>query len=240
MIVAIDAGNTRIKWGLHDGSAWALDGAVATSDVRQLAEAAEDWPRDARVAICCVAGERTAAAISDIIARQRTTAHWLHASVAACGVGSRYDTPTQLGADRWAALIGARALQEGACVVACAGTATTVDVLNEQGVFLGGIILPGVDLMRQSLQRNTAQLPLARGSYRDLPGNTDDAIVSGCLNAQVGAIERMRRRIGARAPVLLAGGAAPQLLPLLDAPVRHESKLILEGLRRFAEGETRL
>ena len=235
MIVTIDAGNTRIKWGAHDGGRWVADGAIATSDVRQLAEAADEWPRNARVAICCVAGERVASAISSVLETQRLTPRWLHASAAACGVTSRYDTPTQLGADRWAALIGAWSLQRRACIVVCAGTATTVDVLDDDGCFQGGTILPGFDLMRESLLHNTAQLPLAKGSFRDLPHNTDDAIVSGCLNAQVGAITRMRRLLSPEAVVVLAGGVAPRLLPLLDVPVCHEEKLILEGLRRFAE-----
>lgn len=233
MIIAIDAGNTRIKWGVHDGSEWIAGDAVATIDVSQLAAAADTWPRRAAVAVCCVAGERTATVLAELLERRGFAPRWLRSGAAAGGVVNRYETPAQLGADRWAALLGARALVAGACVVVCAGTATTVDLLDAEGIFLGGAILPGFDLMRQSLQRNTAQLPLARGKLQPRPRNTDDAIVTGCLQAQAGAIERLRRQLPG-APLLVGGGAAPALLPLLDAPLRHEPRLILEGLRHFA------
>ncbi len=116
------------------------------------------------------------------------------AAASAGGVVNGYDNPAQLGADRWAALIGARGLHAGPALVVMAGTATTVDCLDAQGVFRGGLILPGLDLMRRSLARNTAGLPEACGGYRVLPTNTDDAIVSGCIAATVGAIERMAKQ----------------------------------------------
>ncbi len=106
-----------------------------------------------------------------------------------------YENPERLGADRWAALIGARALHPHACVVVTAGTATTVDLLSAAGDFLGGLILPGVELMQQALARGTAQLPLADGRFALQPRRTVDAIRSGCLQAQAGAVERMFRQI---------------------------------------------
>jgi type III pantothenate kinase len=76
-------------------------------------------------------------------------------------------------------------------------------------VFRGGLILPGFDLMRAALARNTAQLPLAEGVFRAAPRNTSDAIFSGCLQAQLGAVERMFAGIAAEAGArcLLTGGA---------------------------------
>jgi type III pantothenate kinase len=85
--------------------------------------------------------------------------------------------------------------------------------------------------MRQSLARNTAGLPEARGNYRDLPTNTDDAIVSGTLHATLGAIARLR---APNATVLLSGGAAAALLPHLAAPTRRFDQLVLAGLARAA------
>ena len=147
-----------------------------------------------------------------------------------------YDRPPQLGADRWAALIGARALHPGQAVVVMAGTATTIDALDAAGQFRGGLILPGLSLMRAALARNTADLPHAAGHYRALPTNTDDAIVSGAIHATLGAIERMFSPLSdlAGACCLITGGAAPRLLPHLRVPVRHEENLILSGLVRYA------
>ena len=154
---------------------------------------------------------------------------------AQCGVRNLYDNPAQLGADRWAALIGARTLHAGACLVVCAGTATTVDVLDDEGNFQGGLILPGVALMVRALAGNTAQLPLAEGKFAGLPRNTADAIVSGCLHAQAGAIERMFEQVVAyaEATCLVGGGAAAQLCDLLRIPTRQVDTLVLEGLARI-------
>lgn len=236
MIVAIDAGNSRIKWGLSDGSDWIARGVVATADAAWLSEAADEWPADARVVVCNVAGAAVGRSIAATLALRHRDVRHFSASAECCGVTNAYETPMQLGADRWAALIGAHARHAGPSLVVCAGTATTIDLLSDDGSFRGGVILPGFDLMRSALAGNTAQLPLAEGDYCAMPRNTMDAIVSGCLNAQLGAIERMFSVI-ADAPAarcLLTGGAAIRLLPHLRIPARLEENLILDGLVRYA------
>ncbi|MEF8768105.1 MAG: type III pantothenate kinase [Candidatus Accumulibacter phosphatis] len=236
MNIAIDAGNSRIKWGVHDGSRWLDNGALATADVAWLSEAADEWPV-ARVVICNVAGSEVATSITALLAGRHSQVSFLHASAEACGVRNTYEHPRQLGADRWAALIGARALLGSACLVVCAGTATTVDRLDAAGVFRGGLILPGYDLMRAALASNTAQLPLADGVFRSEPRNTMDAIVSGCLQAQLGAVERMFSAIATEpgARCLLTGGAAARLAAHLCIPFQLIDHLILSGLVRYAE-----
>jgi len=101
-----------------------------------------------------------------------------------------------------------------------AGTATTIDALNANGLFRGGLILPGLSLMRAALARNTADLPHAAGHYRPHPTNTDDAIVSGAIHATLGAIERMRSTLDEDALCLLSGGAAAELAPHFGVPHR--------------------
>jgi type III pantothenate kinase len=152
-------------------------------------------------------------------------------------VRNGYDRPEQLGADRWAALIGARQLHAGACLVVGAGTATTVDLLTADGVFRGGLILPGLALMRSSLAGAAAQLAEASGRHSDSPRNTDDAIVSGAIEATAGAIERMYRRIaGQPSPTcLLTGGAAGELEAHLHLPLRRVDDLVLQGLLLVAD-----
>ncbi|WP_301101244.1 type III pantothenate kinase [Propionivibrio sp.] len=238
-MIAIDAGNTRIKWGIHDGVAWQAQGALPTAQASRLAEVSTGWPDAERVVACNVAGEAVGAAISVALAKRYDPLLWLHSNAACCGVRNGYEVPERLGADRWAALIGARAQVSSACLVVCAGTATTVDWLDAHGDFRGGLILPGVDLMRASLARNTAQLPLAEGEFRCAPRNTIDAIVSGCLHAQIGAIERMFAALSAEpgAVCLLTGGAAPRLTPHLGIPFRMVETLILDGLVRFSASQ---
>lgn len=234
-MIAIDAGNTRIKWGIHDGARWLDQGALPTGEVSRLAEVSADWLGGERVVACNVAGEEVGATISAALASRFGALHWLRSSAQCCGVRNGYEYPERLGADRWAALIGARAQTAEACLVVCVGTATTVDWLAADGEFRGGLILPGVDLMRASLARNTAQLPLAEGEFRCAPRNTMDAIVSGCLHAQIGAIERMYAKLAAEpgARCLLTGGAAPSLVPHLQIPFVLVESLILDGLVRF-------
>lgn len=234
-MIAIDAGNTRIKWGVHDGAGWIERGALPTGEAARLSEQAVDWPRGAQVLACNVAGASVEGEIASALAGRFAPVCWLRSSAVACGVRNAYDDPARLGADRWAALIGARGQVNGACLVVCAGTATTVDWLDADGVFRGGLILPGVDLMRTSLARNTAQLPLADGHFSIAPRNTADAIFTGCLQAQVGAVERMYAELRAESDTLclLTGGAAPCIAPHLSIPFQLVENLILDGLVRF-------
>jgi type III pantothenate kinase len=234
-MIAIDAGNTRIKWGVHDGAGWVAQGALPTGAAASLAEASAGWPAAVRVVACNVAGDAVEAAIGAALGERFAPPLWLRASAGACDVRNGYDQPERLGADRWAALIGARARVSGACLVVCAGTATTVDWLDASGDFLGGLIIPGVDLMRAALAHNTAQLPLAAGEFRCQPRNTMDAIASGCLHAQIGAIERMFAKLSAApgAVCLLTGGAAQCIAPHLSIPCQLAENLILDGLVRF-------
>lgn len=239
MIVAIDAGNSRIKWGLFDGQHWIAQGALPTARAAQIAEVSKEWPLDAQVVACNVAGEAVEATIDAWLASGLAPIRWLRSSPQACGVRNSYDQPDTLGADRWSALIGARKITAGNCVVVCAGTATTVDRLDADGVFRGGMILPGLELMRTSLAQKTVLLPLADGQVCAEPHNTRDAIVSGCLNAQIGAIERVFSSMASdpEALCLMTGGAAKCLVPHLSIPHRLVENLIFEGLLRFAASQ---
>jgi type III pantothenate kinase len=231
MILCLDAGNTRLKWGLWDGAGWREQGACAHVAIGELPRSLPVPPL--QIVACNVAGARVAAQIEALGVALAVPLAWFRSSAAAGGVVNGYDNPAQLGADRWAALIGARALHAGAALVVMAGTATTIDVLDADGVFRGGLILPGLDLMRQALARNTAGLPEACGSYRATPTNTDDAIVSGALQATLGAIERMACRLAnSDFLCLLSGGAAAALAPHLNLPLRQIDNLVLAGLVR--------
>ncbi|MDR1708700.1 MAG: type III pantothenate kinase [Candidatus Accumulibacter sp.] len=234
MIVAIDAGNSRIKWGVREGETWTSLGNLATAEAHRLAEAASLWPPGGEAVACCVAGRAAAEAIEAAIAASGRRLRWLRASASACGVRNGYAAPERLGADRWAALIGARGKTPGACLVVCVGTATTIDWLDAGGLFRGGLILPGLRLMCTALARDTAQLPYADGEFRAEPRRTEDAIVSGGLHAQAGAIERMFARVcrEGEAVCLLTGGGAGRIAPCLEIPHRLEKTLVLDGLVR--------
>jgi type III pantothenate kinase len=240
MILAVDCGNSRLKWGLHENGGWRRTGTVPVSELLRLEKS---WKRLAsadKVVVANVAGRSVRKSLEAIFARRSMVPAWVRAKRRECGVTNGYGQPGQLGADRWAALIGAWSILRGPCLVVTAGTATTADILRGDGRFVGGVILPGLDLMKRSLARNTAGLPLARGRFSDEPRKTADAIETGCLLAQAGAIERAFATLEHGAACLLAGGAARRIAPHLSIPVRLVDHLVLEGLVRIAEGSVRI
>ncbi|MBU0604185.1 MAG: type III pantothenate kinase [Gammaproteobacteria bacterium] len=236
MRVLIDAGNSRVKWTWHDGVAPFTVRAVDSMDVAAMdaSALARAWRAATSASYACVAGDGVDAMIRAALPAG-CAAHRVRAARACCGITNFYAEPTQLGADRWLAVIGARALHAGPLIVATAGTATTVDALDADDRFLGGYILPGLQLMLESLARNTAGLPLARGKVAQWPRNTDDAIHSACVDAQAALIERAREQLGDDATVLLSGGAAGQIAPRLRCPFTVADHLVLQGLIRFHE-----
>lgn len=237
-ILAIDAGNSRIKWGLHEGGSWLVQGWAKTGQTPRLARTLGALERPDVVIVANVAGLRAARAIGAAVRRFRRRVRFVNGARGGWGIKSAYANPAQLGPDRWAALIGARGLHRGPCVVVNAGTTMTVDALTADGVFLGGIIVAGADLMRESLARKTARLRPQRGKFAFFPARTADAIESGTINALAGAVERMLRfmeEAGQAEPLaLVSGGAARLVAPHLNGAVEVVDNLVLEGLVRIA------
>jgi len=240
MLLLIDAGNTRVKWALAAPGAgvgqWTSSGAALHAD---LDAAAAGWHGQGVTSalVSNVAGavlrERLSALLGPIVTE------WFASSGARAGLVNGYREPQRLGCDRFAAAIGARALAPGqALVVATCGTATTVDAVSADGRFAGGMILPGLALMAGALAQNTAQLPQAAPAPGSAPpplfaDNTNDAIVSGCLSAQAGAIERAVSA-HAQALCILSGGAAPYIAPALKCRYRMVDNIVLVGLHAAA------
>ena len=246
MLLLIDAGNTRIKWALVDADAapalgaWLASGAVTQADLGRLAQtwrAALDGKTITRALLSNVAGaalrESLELALPDTLAADAIC--WFASLPQLAGIHNAYRNPAQLGCDRFAAAIGAHALAPGlAIIVATCGTATTIDAVTKDGVFLGGMILPGLGLMADSLACNTAQLPqVGLGVRLGFADNTEDAILSGCLAAQAGAIERAFAAHGAEL-CILSGGAAAFIGPALAVPHQVVDNIVLLGLQAAA------
>jgi type III pantothenate kinase len=240
-ILVIDVGNSRLKWASRGPQGWTAKGTVANQDIGSLA--VRDWQnleRPVRAVGVNVAGEAARVRVEGQLARWRLPVEWLAAGTLAGGVTNRYKTPAQLGADRWASLVAARrravAAHEAApraCVVVNVGTAVTIDALDADGAFLGGLILPGVRLMVRALAENTAALRTPPGEFQDFPTTTPDAVYSGAVQAVCGAVEQLRQRLrGSNAEITcyLAGGGAQDIAPKLAAPVEVVDNLVLEGV----------
>ena len=238
MMLLVDAGNTRVKWALADDAAapgaWRAQGAVLHA---QLDDLAAEWAAlgAAQALVSNVAGPRLAERIAAALPRG-IAVEWFASTPERAGLRNGYREPARLGCDRFAAAIGARALAPGQdLIVATCGTATTVDAVSADGRFVGGMILPGLALMASSLARNTAQLPqVAPGTLPALFGdNTNDAILSGVLSAQAGAIERAVAGHLATA-CIVSGGAAPYIAPALKVAHLAVDNIVLVGLHAAA------
>jgi type III pantothenate kinase len=244
MILAIDAGNSRVKWGWFDRRAGAWS-SIATVSLIEFAASGDHvnpfsatHENPARIVISNVAGEGAHQLLVNWTSIFEAEPLWLKGEPAQCGVRNLYERPEQLGPDRWAALIAARALApDRACLVVNAGTATTIDALSAEGEFTGGLILPGIDLMRFVLHEHTGRLPLQEGNYLRAPRNTVDAIETGCRHAQAGAVERMYRTLGGEPACLVSGGGGPALVERLDLPCHYVENLVLEGLARIGASQ---
>jgi type III pantothenate kinase len=238
MILAIDAGNTRIKWGVHDGNAWVAGGAVETAAPTRLAQSWAAAPAAGKAIASNVAGDGVRSALEAACASRGLALRVIASQASQLGVVNGYREPGQLGSDRWAALVAAHRLEPGNKLVVNVGTALTIDALAGDGRFLGGIIVPGPALMRRSLDRGTAGLRLTEGHFDDFPRSTPDAITSGAIQAGAGAIAQMRdamARIGlAPGRAILSGGAAGEIAPHLPIQSSIHENLVLDGLALIA------
>jgi type III pantothenate kinase len=239
-VLAIDAGNTRLKWGIHDGHRWTASGAVPTGEAATLAETWRAAPPVGSAIASNVAGPEVQAALNGALARAGTALLFIQSRREQLGVVNGYRDPGQLGSDRWAALIAAHRAEPGHKLVVNAGTALTVDALTADGQFLGGLIVPGPELMRRSLDQETAGLRQTEGAFHDFPQSTPDAITSGAVQACAGAIARMRDAMSARGTppgrIILSGGAAAQIASHLPLAFTLNENLVLDGLLLIARG----
>ena len=240
--LALDLGNSSVKAALWDG-AW--------SEVARFPHDpadAETWA--ARLAP--FAGADSAGLASVVPARAEPLADAVRQSL---GVEARrvsaelalpfrmaYATPHTLGADRLAAAVAAHALGRGRAVVALdAGTAVTTEAVSDEPAYLGGAILPGPDLLRRALARDTGQLPDVEWARPPsvIGASTAQAIQAGLatlvLDGVAGLLDRTVRALGGDAFVVATGGWAPWLAEHLDGIDRVEPTLVLDGIRLLTD-----
>ena len=242
--LAIDIGNTRLKWALFSspqpGAALLAQGAVFLENIDRLAE--DEWrtlQSPNSMLGCNVAGDAVRRRVEEQLELWDIPPRWVVSMAKGGGITNGYDHPSRLGSDRFVALVGARShvLRAGGpqpVLVVMVGTAVTVDALDAEGHFLGGLILPGHGIMLRALEGGTAGLRVPTGEVREFPTNTSDALTSGGNYAITGAIERMHRHLARRCgqpPVtLMTGGAAWKVAPSLDIAHELVDALIFDGI----------
>ena len=253
--LALDIGNTRLKWAQYasprPGAELLAHGAEFLENIDKLADGPWATLASPQAMLgCVVAGDAIKRRVEEQMELWDVPIHWVVSGEAEAGLRNGYDFPTRLGADRWVAMIGAwhRMLAQGPArpiVVAMVGTAVTVEAIDADGRFLGGLILPGHGIMLRALESGTAGLHVPTGEVRDFPTNTSDALTSGGTYALAGAMERMvqnlRVHCGAEPRCFMTGGAGWKMAPSLSVPFELVDNLIFDGLlemagRRFATG----
>jgi type III pantothenate kinase len=252
----VDIGNTRVKWAVSKGaslgrsSALAHGGPAGHAGVDVMAAMVRRLPADVdRVLAVSVAGTRLEQALSRATrARFGVRPEFIRSSRAAAGVINGYRDVWRLGVDRWVSAIGAYHLARGRDVlVASVGTALTLDLVSakgrEQGRHQGGAIIPGPGTMVDSLLQGTNGIRRRaaglRGSSRRLYArDTASALAAGARFAAAAFIDRAMREAmrqqGKRPLLLLTGGGAAEVRPLLVSACRVVPDLVLRGLAAWA------
>jgi type III pantothenate kinase len=232
VILELDAGNTRIKWRVIDGKAICARGAELH---------AENWQGHIENVLGCSPGRVRVANVAGVKVQQ-TISGWvkdrwgINAEFADTnkGVGEVthiYSQPERLGIDRWLTLLAARKSHAGVSIVVDAGSAVTLDVIDQHGQHLGGFIVPGLDMQRKALFGATSDVKVAdsdRLLTTDLGVDTSSAVINGGVAMVAGMVELMCRRYP-EVLLLVSGGDGEALLPFLPA-AEFRGELVMDGL----------
>lgn len=245
----LDGGNSQLKW------AWVENGiftAVSRAPYRDLSRLGAEWAERAddrvRIVGCAVCGESKKTQVQEQLA---STIEWLPSSAQALGIRNHYRHPEEHGSDRWFNALGSRRFSRNACVVVSCGTAVTVDALTDDGHYLGGTIMPGFHLMKESLAVKTANLNRPVGKVYPFPTTTGNAVASGMMDAVCGSVMmmhgRLKEKIGAGKPVdvIITGGGAAKVAEAMPSAfleantVRVVDNLVIYGLLNMIAAEGR-
>jgi type III pantothenate kinase len=240
MKLLVDIGNTRLKWGVSQQHTLTMTGALLANalDTATLTTAWQPLSTPDIVAIACVNAPHWVELVRTVCQTlwPGCLCWQVQSQALQCGVHNAYPNASSLGIDRWLALIAAHQYyQQDSCIVDC-GTAITIDIINQQGQHLGGLISPGLALMRQALAQGTQQLPHLSNDYVvGLANNTAAGIYSGVILAACGLIEQVRQRYAHNAQLLLTGGDATLIAQYLSCDSLVNEHLVLKGLSYVAE-----
>lgn len=239
MNLLLDLGNSRCKFAIVENNVikkYGVQPYHKTNKLSAIKPLLHEHSNSNKVIICSVLDETFDNQLIELLAsHQIHDYYFLDPAVDSFGILLGYQNPNQLGTDRLAAMIAANKKFKGnTCIVDC-GTAITIDALNPKGIHQGGVILPSLTSMRQALFVDTdIQHYEADGSFNIVANNTHDAIYTGCLSAVIGGIEHivntMQAHYDSFDQIILTGGDAELLIPMLTQQVVYEPNLVLDGL----------
>lgn len=248
MLLAVNVGNTQTHAGIFSGQEMAAQWRISTQPRRTADELALIFQEFLFFQDLSFSRQVTGVVLSSVVpsqtaAMREMVTRYFHFDPVVVEAGIKtgmpvlVDNPKEVGADRIVNAVAAHAIFGGPAVVIDLGTATTVDAVNERGEFLGGAIVPGIEISANALTTVAAQIPRVELVVpRSVVGkSTGEAVRSGVLLGAAamvdGMIERVRKELGGNAAVVATGGLAPLILDECFSEINHEPYLTLKGLR---------
>lgn len=237
MILLIDAGNTRLKWRLV-GLSEPIEGVAKTSDAEPLKGLLNYWSEIDRILISTVASEDIREQLHGLLlARALAPIEYCWAESSRDGLTNSYRDVSRMGADRWHAMLAGWSRCRSSFAVVDAGSAVTVDYVSTDGRHLGGYILPGLQMMRRSLEIDAARIGFERSEQLETrPGNsTGECVNHGLAWLSEGLVSQVHRDVEEfeLSRIYLTGGDALRLQALgLKATVIKG--MVLDGLESIA------
>jgi len=235
MLLAVDIGNTNIKFGVFDGEDIVARFSVPTSSPVNELVSSFTGPIDSTI-ICSVVPNATDR-LADVLRRKVGKPSFVVTNDLDFGLKISYEPIAAVGTDRLVNSFAAAEKNGVPCIVCSFGSATTIDAVSGERELLGGLIAPGFAMMAEALHLRTAQLPAAEIGHADSPINhtTDDSIRAGVFYSQLGLIAtvvaKMKAVVGEQAKVIATGGFSALMAehsPLID---QADENLTLNGLR---------
>ncbi|HEX2580773.1 MAG TPA: type III pantothenate kinase [Dongiaceae bacterium] len=248
MLLAINANNTNVKFGLYHGDRLRGDWRIRSVPGRTADEYIV-WLSHLlamqEIAPVQITGAIIASVVPEAVFHLERLCR-LHLSVvplivgkAEAGIEIRIDKPAELGADRIANAVGGYLLFRRALIVVDFGTATTFDVIDDRGNYMGGAIAPGINLSLRAMHEATAKLPHiaperpARAIGTDTLSAMQSGIFWGYVGLIEGLVERIRSEWGSRIMTVATGGLAPLFFGQTEALDHHEPDITMIGLREI-------
>ena len=255
MLLAIEQGNTNTKFAVHDGSDWLAQWRTATESARTADEYAV-WLNqlmglqglklaDLDACIIATVVPQSLFNLRNLARRYLKCEPWVIGENAVLGFEVRIDTPSEAGADRLVGAVGAHVLYPGALIIVGSGTATTFDVVAEDGGLEGCAIAPGINLSMEALHSAAAQLPRvairrpARVIGRDTVQSMQAGVYWGYIALIEGLVGRIKIEFGKPMTVIGTGGVASLFQGATEVIDYFDPDVNIRGLLEIYQRSTR-
>jgi|TARA_B110000908_G_C10247819_1_gene449874 type III pantothenate kinase len=241
MILEVDAGNSRIKWRLLSSDSGVVQsrGVFANKDLEFWLKELDQISQVKKIRVSSVAGQYALKQMSAYFSQRNWAFIEAQTAKKTAGVTCAYTDPSTLGVDRWMGIVAAYNQFRSPCIIVDAGSAVSIDIIDGNGLHLGGYIMPGFEMGLQAILAGTSNVRVERLDFKEpmsfMPGHsTEQCLVRGQLLAVKSMVEHIFVGMQAKKiipEIVLTGGNGEQLVGVIDGFVHFESELVLNGLK---------